>query len=222
MSTATPLGVIGEDGAAIPVTAERLGREKARRGEPGERPDTPAVAGPAEALRRIGDDAKPLGRGHGLDGAVVRRVAEEVHRDHRPRFQAQAARFVDRRGKALGVEQEIVVADVHEEGRGPEQGHGLRGRDKGERGHEDRLAGPDPKSHEREQQGIGPARASDGVQRTAKPGQSSFELRDLGTVDVLAVRKHPGDGLLKAVPDTALLRAEVDERDRHGAGHRSP
>ncbi|MCA1853677.1 MAG: hypothetical protein LC647_15175 [Beggiatoa sp.] len=58
--------------------------------------------------------------------------------------------------------------------------------------------------------------------RAAKPGQSSFELRDLGTVDVLAVREHPADGLIEAVPDAALLCAKIDERDRHGASHRSP
>ena len=45
--------VVGKDGAAVAIAAERLGREEARRGRGGERAELAALIGRAEGLRRV-------------------------------------------------------------------------------------------------------------------------------------------------------------------------
>jgi hypothetical protein len=53
------LRIGGEDGAAVPVAAERLGRKEAGGRDRAEGADLPIAAAGTEALGRIGDDCRP-------------------------------------------------------------------------------------------------------------------------------------------------------------------
>ena len=60
----------GEDRAAIPVAAQRLGREETRAGDRRDAATAPPVAGGAETLRPVLDDRDPVA---GADGTLSNR-----------------------------------------------------------------------------------------------------------------------------------------------------
>src|SRR5699024_7660698 len=81
-------GVIGKDRAAVAETAERLGREKAGRGDVAERAEPPALVARAKPLRRVIKDKQAFGRSELADRFMVGALAEQIDRDHRLRLKA--------------------------------------------------------------------------------------------------------------------------------------
>src|SRR6185437_11490453 len=73
--------VIGEDGAAVAIAAERLGGIEAGRRVCGKRTDLAPGEARAKTLRRVADNEHSVRLGDLVDGTVVRRLAVEIDRD---------------------------------------------------------------------------------------------------------------------------------------------
>ena len=123
--------VIGERRAAVAITAERLGRKEAGRGDGAEGADAAIIIGRAEALRRVVDDKKVMCLGGGRNRPVVGRLAEQIDRDDRLGFEAKFARFFDRPGNMLRVHVEGHRIDIDEDRRRADQRHDLGRRTEG-------------------------------------------------------------------------------------------
>ena len=102
--------VIGENGPAVTIAAQRLGREKGGGGHRGEGSGPPALVGGAEGLGRIFQDKEAVALGDGVDAVVIRGLAEEVHRDDASGFKMSgsgvAAQAADGLGQGFGIEIE--------------------------------------------------------------------------------------------------------------------
>ena len=73
--------IVGEDGAAVAVGAERLRRKEARAADRRERADAIVVIGATERLGGIGDQAQTFAVGERVETVPVRRKAEEIDGD---------------------------------------------------------------------------------------------------------------------------------------------
>ena len=103
-------------------------------------------------------------------------------------------------------------------GAGAHQRHHAGGRGKGETGHEDCIARPDPLGHQRYQQRIGAARAGDRVGGTGTRGERRLELGHRRPQDEAAILQDTGDGGVDIGLEAPVLRAEVDEWDEVEVG----
>ncbi len=211
--------VVEQDGAAVAVAAQRLGRVEARRGVVRQGTHAPPVQAGPEALRGVRHQRQAVAPGHGNQALVVGGLAEQIDRDHRARPQAAALRLLDGRFQALRVDVVAVRQHVDED-RARAQQHDRLGRGgKGEGRHEDRVARADPLQHQGQIQRVGPVGAGHRAPRAAERREPRLQLRHLGTEDEATVGQDALDGVGQPVAEAAALRLQVDERDRasHGA-----
>ncbi len=197
--------VVGEDGTAVAIAAERLAREKAGAAE---RAQVAALAGSeagAEALRRILDDGQAVPLGDGIDRVHVRALAVKAHRKNGSRARR------DRRFDLRRVDVEGVLLDVDEDRLAAEQGDhfGRSGKREGRGDHF--IAGPKLERHQADQQRLGAAGHGDAVPRADASGKTLLELADFGPQDVLPVIEHTLDSCVDARLERLILALQVDE-----------
>ena len=145
---------------------------------------------------------------------IVRRLAEEVRRDHRPGREPPVCRHaVDLRREVGGVHHAALFVYVDEDRRRPHQRHHARRRGKGEAGHEDRIARPDPLRHQRDLKSVGAARAGDSVGNARACGKRRLQLGHRRAEDEAAVLEHPRERGVDVRLEPPVLRAQVDEGD---------
>ena len=210
------IGVIGEDGAAVAVAAERLRREEAGRGDDAEAAEPPAPVGGAEGLGRVVQNEQSLGLGHRPDRIVVGALPEQVDGDDALRLEAEPLGGRDAAPERGQVDVEGSRIHVHEQRRRAGQCHALASGAEGEGRAQHRVARADALGHQHHQQRVGAARAGDDVLRAAERGKARFKLRHLGTVDELAMGENPAHGLVDGWAQAAALGADIDEG--HGVG----
>ena len=156
-----------------------------------------------------------------LDRRVVGGLAEQIDRDDGPGPEPGRTSDADRCDHALGVDAARIRKDVGEHRRGTDERDDLWRRGEGEARHDNRVSCPDPVCHQCEEQGVGAARARDGVANPAVRRQSLLERADLRPHDELPVLQHPPDRVVDAGAEPVALGLEIDERDRRRAraGH---
>src|SRR5262245_5691320 len=203
--------VVGEDRAAIAVTAERLGRIEAGRGIRRERADFPPVEARAETLGGVRDHEKFVLFGDRADGFVIGRLSVEIDRDHATRGESKPLRLAYCGLETFRIEVETFGTHIDKDWLGAAKQRHLGGGNEGECRHEDRIAGAYAFGHQSKQQGVGAVRATDAMARAAEGGKLPLELGDLGPENVLTVLEHRRDHPLDAVAQPLALRGEVDE-----------
>ena len=203
--------VIGEDGAAVAIPAERLGGIEARRRVSGKRADLAPIEARAETLGSVADHEHAVRLGDLADRVVVRRLTVEVDRDHATRLEPALPGLADRGFEALYIHVECIAANIDEDRRGAREHHHLDGGHEGEGRHEHRIALADALGHQRQEQRVGAVGARHAMLRAAERSKLPFELGDLGSEDELAMLQHGGDRFLDAIAEMGLLCREVDK-----------
>ena len=212
---AKPLGdafMIGEDGAAVAVAAERLGREEAGRrdGPEGARAPPPDLA--AEALGGVLDQIELVLLAQRFDCVIVGGEAEQVDRHHR--LGEEFALLLGAQDRLLQrgrVDVEGARIDVGEDRAGAGERDRLGGGEEGEGGGEHRVAGADAERLQRKHQGVGAVGAGDRVLDAAVGRQRSLELLHLGAHDVAAMVEHLVNARVDPVAQGVVLGFQVDE-----------
>ena len=204
----------GEQGAAVAVSAQRLGREEAGRGRVGLAAEHLAVQGGAETLCEIVQQEQIFRPGDVGQGGPVGGLAEKVDSDDRARRQhrSRPSRFNPLRQMGR-VDLESARVHVHEHRRGTQHQRHLGGRGIGERGQEDRIAAADVLGHQSDHQGIGAGADADAMFRAAEACQLAFQFAHLGAKDELAVLQDGIQAAAQIDRDAGLLRLEVEERE---------
>ena len=206
--------VIGQDGAAVAVAAQRLGGEKARRRRERECAELAAPVSGAERLRRVVEHQKVVRGGDCGDRVVVGRQPEQVDRNDGARFEPEPPCGRDRALQARRVEIERLRLDVGHDRRGAAERDDFGGGAERERGTDHRVAGPDFPRHQHEKQRVGPARTGDRMARAAERRKLRFQRAHLRSVNELAVREYARDRIIDGAAEAAALRGDIDERDR--------
>jgi len=202
--------VVGEQGAALTVAAQGLGREEAAAADAAEAAGTPLVMGGAEALGAVFDHRQAVSLGDGVDGGHVSALAVEADRHDGLDVGA------DSLFQQGGVEVEGARIDVHIDRSCPHQGDYLAGGDEGEGGGNDLVSRPDVQGHQGDHDGVGAAADAHAVAGAHIVGQPLLQLLYLRPQYIAAVVQHSGDAPVDALSDACLLGLEVDEF--HGAG----
>src|SRR5207237_1067184 len=86
-NAAQPLGkfgVVGENGATIAKTSERLGRKKAGRSGKPKRTEAPSLVARPERLRSVVENEHALGPGDRANRVVIGTLSEQIDRNHGP------------------------------------------------------------------------------------------------------------------------------------------
>ena len=204
-----PLVVVREDGTAVAVASERLGREEARRGDVAERAGDLLADPAAEALGAVLEHQHALGGAGLAQGDVVRRQAKEVDGNKCAGGEARLARHGAGVGDAGGVDVEGVVAHVDEHRGSTDRRDDLAGGEEGEVRDEDGIARPDTPCHERQLQRIGPVAAGDAVGRAHVGGELGLERRDLLATDVAPAHDDAGNRLVDGGGERGVLGPQV-------------
>ncbi len=208
------LRIVGEDGAAVAVAAERLRRKEARGGGVGERADLAVADRRAEALGGVVEHEQLLFRRDRVERVMLGRKPEQVDRQDHARREPRLLRGGDRPHDARRRDVEGRLVDVGEHRRGAEQHHHLRGRAEREGRADHRIARPDALRHQHQRERVGTARAAHHVPRAAELRQRLLERAHLGAENELAVIEDARDRNVYLVAEPATLRCNVDERNR--------
>ena len=211
------VGIVGQDGAAIAVAAQGLGRVEAqRRGmPPGAEP--PPVQRPAEGLRRVVQREHAVLLAEPLDRRPIRRQAVEVDADHGARPQPALLRHQLHPPHQVGqVDVEGARLHIDEDRRGAEHQRHLGRRGIGEGGQEDRVARADPLRHHGDLQGIGAGGDADRMLRAGEGGQRGLDRIDLRPLDETAMVEDAGDAGIDLGPDQAPAAPSCRRRRRGG------
>lgn len=203
------LVVVGEDGTAVAVAAQRLAREEAGAGDGAEVARHAALVAGAEALRGVFDDRDAVFGGDGVDGVEVGALAVQAHRDDGAGLGRDGG-FEQRRVEVVGARVDI---DIHR--LGAEHGDGFGGGDVGEARSDDLVAVGHADRHLGDLQGVGAVGAGDAVLGADEGGELFFQLGHFGAEDVLAVAQDGFDALFELRADAALLLGKI------GEGHRT-
>ena len=199
------LVVVGEDGAAVAIAAERLAGEEAGAGDGAEVARHAALVAGAEALRSVFDDRDAKFGGDGVDGVEVGALAVQAHRDDGAGLGRDGG-FEQRRVEIVGARVDV---DIHR--LGAKHGDGFGGGDVGEARGDDLIAVGHADRHLGDLQGVGAVGAGDAVLGADKGGELFFQLGHFGAEDVLAVGQHALDAGVDLVLDAGLLGFEVAE-----------
>src|SRR5690606_4377442 len=146
---ATSLGdrvVIGEDGAAVAIAAQRLAGEEAGASDGGQVAALAALVRGAEALRGVFDDGNAVARGDGIHFVHVAHLAVQRHRHDG--LGARRDLGFDQRG----IDITGVGLDVDEYRPGAQQHDDFGGGHEGKRRGDDFVARPDAQRHQRHEQ----------------------------------------------------------------------
>ncbi len=209
-------GVIRDDRAAIAVTAQRLGREEAGRGNIGPVGRVLAVQRTAIALRRVSDQIQAELVADCLDFGVVGGLSEQVDGDHDFRRQlALGFHGLNLLAQMCRVHVVGLWQNVDEDRRSTKPRHDLSRRDEGEGWAENGVAGLQFPRHQREREGVCAIGAADGM-RSATPGRKLvFQLGDFGAKDVSPAFHHALNGRIDFGFDALALCLKVNEGDGH-------
>jgi len=201
------LVVVGEDGAAVAIAAERLAGEEAGAGDGAEVARHAALVAGAEALRGVFDHRDAVLGSDGVDGVEVGALAVQAHRDDGLGLGRDGG-FEQRRVEVVGARIDV---DIHR--LGTEYGDGLGGGDVGEARGDDLVAVGHADCHLGDLQGVGAVGAGDAVLGADKGGELFFQFGHFGAKDVLAMGQHALDASVDLVLDAGLLGFEVAEFD---------
>ncbi len=200
------LRIGGEDGAPIPVAAERLGGKEAGGRDMAEGAHLAIAAAGAEALGRVRDDRKTMAGRGGIEAGVVRRQAEKVDGHDGTGIEPGLARGRDGPRHALDVDVAAVGLHVAEHRRGPQQQHRLHRGGEAEGRHDHRIPRPDPERPHGEVQGIGPIGAGNDMGNAAEFGERLLQLAHFGAHDELAMGQDASHPLFHRIAQPAALR----------------
>ena len=206
---------VGEQRAAIPISAQRLAGKETRGGGLRLGAEFRAVQAGAEALRQVIDGEQALGLRHPVQRRPVRGLAEQVHADQRP--WAQLPRRPDLRhpGRQMRwIDLERPRVHIHEHRCGAQQQRHLGSGGVSEGGQEHRVARPDPLGHHGNLQGVGAGADAHAVARPAIRSQALFQLRHFRPQDKLTMRQHRLQPGPQAGRNAGLLRLQIQERHR--------
>ena len=213
-SVADQIRVVGQDGAAIAVAAERLGREEASGGDRRQGADLAAAQSGAEALGGVGDQQQAVGVAKRIQRLVVRRQPEQVNGDQSARLQPLVLRCAQPSLELADVDIEVGGLDVDEHRRRADQCHRLRRGGEGEVGHDHRVALADALGHQGELQSVGAVAASDREARAAECRQLRLEGGDFRSRNENAMVEHPRDRRIDLAGDAPALGGKIDEGNR--------
>ena len=200
--------VIREARTAVAVPAERFRRKEARAADRPERPGCAPAVRRTEALRGILDDRHAASRRDLGNRVIVSALTEQIHGHDRLRLVRE--RRLDQRR----IDIERARIDVDEYGRrAGERDHPGR-RNERERRRHHLVAGTDTERHQRDEQRIRAARHCDAMARSRERRETTLELRDLRTHDVLPVLQHCIDARTDRAGERRVLRLQIDEFHR--------
>ena len=198
------------DRAAVPETAEILGREEAERRRRAERAGTPVRTGRPRRLSGVLQHRDT----ERLDLADRGDVAEQVDGDDRLRGGSQG------RVHGLRRDHHRLRIDVAEDGTGAGRWDRLGGRVERERRHDDIVARPDAHRAQGDRQRVRAVGDADDVIDAEIVRELALEGRDLGAEDEPALVDGVGRGTDEAVAEARARSVDIEQGDWHGRGAR--
>ena len=206
------LVIVGVDGSAVAVAAERLRGEEARAGDVAERTAAGALIDRSGTLRGVLDQQEVV-VGADLGNLVeAGRVAEEVDGDDSAGPELTLALdALDLLGERARREVEGVGFDVAEDRGCAEHRGGLHGGDEGHRGTEDGIARSDPIGHVRELERLGAVAATEAVGAAHVSRKPLLELAHLLAADEMGAGHDLVDLNGKGRAEQLVLLLEVDK-----------
>ena len=120
--------VVGDDGSAVAIAAERLGRKETGCGCRRQRADAAVLIGGAEGLSGVIEHEKAFRLRDRHDAVVVGRLPEQIDRYHGFRTKPGLARRGAREFEACRIEVEARLLDVGEDRRGSDEHDDFGGR----------------------------------------------------------------------------------------------
>ena len=197
--------VICKQRTTLAVASERLGGVEARAGDLSDIAAFHSVSRGAETLRGIFDDGEAMLRCDGIDGIVVRHLAEEAH--GQKRFRGRCDGCLD----LLDSDIEIQGINVHEHRLCADLRNHLRRADPGEGNRDDFIARPDLQRAQGYFQTIRAAGHRDGVTTAHIIGEGVFQRLDLGSHNEAPVLKNTVDRFVDGGLEFEILGLEIDE-----------
>ena len=132
--------IICKDGAAIPVTAKRLCREKACAGDACKGADLVALPAGPKALRRIVNHPQSLGSSKAVDGFVICRLAKQPDANNADNRDPCCPGSAQRRRQPCRVQIEAGGINLCKDRHGTQRRHHLGTGGKGKGGHDYALS----------------------------------------------------------------------------------
>ena len=182
--------IIRKKCAPVAVASEGLGGIKTGAGNRRHTATSASVLRRAKTLRGILDHRQVVFCGNGIDGVIIRHLAEKTHRHER---------LGGGRDGCLDLvhgDIEIQRINIHKDRFRPNERNGFGGADPCERHRDHLIARTDLQRPKSDLQTVGAARHGDGVFASHISPQSRLQLRHLGTMNKLAVIQHPVDALV--------------------------
>ena len=159
-----PLVVVGEDGTAVAVAAERLGGEEGGGGDIAEAASYLVADTATEALGAVFEHIEAVIMGDAAYLGVGGGKTEEVDSDDYTGGEAAfGLDFLNLSLKVGGGDVEGGLFDVDKDGGGSFEGYNLGGGEEGEVGHEHGIAGADAPGFQSEGEGVGAVGAGEAV-----------------------------------------------------------
>ena len=206
------LVVIGEDGAAVTVAAQRLGREEGGGSHLAESAALLALVGSAEALCAVLNEDETVLLADGDDSVIVAGVAQNVHGHHSLGGQlALSQHSLDLALQTFGAQGVGVGGDVAEHGGRAKHLGRLGGGDKGHIGAEHRVTLAHTGDHKSNLQRIGAVGAGDAVLAANKGGQLLLQLLHLRTADKLSGIQHGLDVGVDLFLQSRILGLQINK-----------
>jgi hypothetical protein len=202
--------VVGEQGSAVAIASQGLGREKGGAADKAGSAAGTAVAGSAETLGSVFDNGDAAGFGDGLDGFEVGHLSEQADRYNGLRARGDGPE------EGIGVHVEGMVFNIAEHGGGADQGDNLGRADPGEWNGYDFVAGSDAQGAEGDFEAGCTAGDGDAVPGLGVVGQQLLQLVDFRAHDELSVVEHGLHAAFDVGAAGLVLGAQVDELDGVG------
>ena len=225
----------GDDRAALAASAQVLARIEAEGRGPAHRSRlAPAALSPGVILGAVGlagvfDDDQAVFACELQDRIHVGHLSVEMHRDHGRHGPTGALARHPARGsltpalafqvcaQLLGIHGVGGRVDIDELRPRADLGDGLRRRDEGVGDGDDRLAGPDARSVQREPQRIGAACHADAVPHVAERGEIPLEVVDHRAADESGARQSAAEHSHQFVLELAMRGRQIDQGHLPGA-----
>ena len=207
--------VIGEDGTAVAVAAQGLGREKRGGGDISEGATLTALIRRAKGLGGVLDENEAVLLADGGDGVVVAGVTQNIHGHHglgRELAFSQDGFYL--LFQALRAEGIGILGNVTKHGGSTEHLGRLRGGDEGHVRAEHGIPLPYARHHVGNLQGIGAVGTGDAVLAAHKVRQLLLQLLYLGPADELGRVQHRLDICIDLVLQGRILGFQVNKLHR--------
>ena len=179
--------VVGKNGASVPITAQRLGREEGGSGDGAEGAAHLSFVGGAHALGSILQQRETVLVADGGNGIIITGIAQEINRHHHAGLQLPLREHcLDLTLQALGVQVIAVHGHIAEHRGGTQHIGGLHRGDKGAVRAEDGIALPNAQGHIGRLKGVGAVAAGDAVLPAHIGAQLLLQRLDIGAADKLS------------------------------------